>query len=174
MPGIEEKIKSIRLLLLDVDGILTSGVIFYGEDNISLKGFYIQDGLGIKLLQKSSVSVGIISAKISKAVSKRAEELQIEYVYLGQEEKITAYETIKTKLKLNDHEIAYMGDDLPDLPVLKRVGLAITVPQASEIIKQHVDIITKNKGGQGAVREICELIMNTQGHFNSVIQSYLK
>lgn len=172
MSNVEEKAKHIRLLILDVDGILTSSIIYYGSENITLKGFHTHDGVGIKLLQKTGVPVGIISAKTSDGVLKRADELNIEYVYLGQEEKIVAYEKLKIKLALDDHEIAYMGDDLPDLPILRRVGLAITVPQAPELIKQHVDIITQKKGGKGAVREICEFLMNVQGRFDSVIQSY--
>lgn len=171
--SIEEKAKNIRLLILDVDGVLTNGIIYYGNADTMLRGFNLHDGLGIKLLQKSGIIVGIITAKASAAVLNRAAELKIEHVYAGQEEKIIAYEKLKTKLTLADSEIAYMGDDLPDLPILRRVGLAITVPQASELIKQHADIITQKKGGKGAVREICEFLLNIQGQFDSVIQSYL-
>ena len=168
-----EKAKSIRLLILDVDGVLTSGILYYGNDGFEMKGFNIHDGLGIKLLQKTGVTVAIISGKNSQAVVRRLQELTIEHVYLGHNDKLPIYEQLKQKLKLEDHEIAYIGDDLPDLPILTRVGLAITVPQAPAIIKEHVDFITEKKGGKGAVREACDLIMQAQGRYQSVIQSYL-
>jgi 3-deoxy-D-manno-octulosonate 8-phosphate phosphatase (KDO 8-P phosphatase) len=173
MQAVIEKAKRIRLLILDVDGVLTSGTIYYGNKEIELKGFHLHDGLGIKLLQKSGVNVGIISGKNSEAVTRRIQELHIEHAYLGYDEKLPAYEELKKTLHLNDEEMAYMGDDLPDLPLLRRAGLAITVPQAPDIIKQHADLITKNKAGAGAVREACEFILNAQDHYQSVIESYL-
>lgn len=174
MQLIREKAKAIKLLILDVDGVLTSGVVYYGNNGFEMKGFHLHDGLGIKLLQKTGVLAAIISGKNSESVVRRVEELHIEHVYLGHDDKIPSYEELKQKLKLNDNEIAYMGDDLPDLPLLRRAGLALTVPQAPEIIKQHADFITKNKAGKGAVREACEFIMEAQGRYQSVIQSYLE
>jgi 3-deoxy-D-manno-octulosonate 8-phosphate phosphatase (KDO 8-P phosphatase) len=168
-----EKAKAIRLLILDVDGVLTTGVIYYGSDGREMKGFHIHDGLGIKLLQKTGVIVAVISGKNSESVSLRLKDLNIRYAYLGQDNKLPAYEDLKQKLQIEDHEIAYMGDDLPDLPLLRRAGLAITVPQAPAIIQQHVDFITKIKAGKGAAREACEFIMDAQGHYKSVLQSYL-
>lgn len=173
MENIIEKAKGIKLLILDVDGVLTTGVIYYGSQGIEFKGFHVHDGLGIKLLQKTGVKVAIISAKKSEAVERRIKDLNIEHTYLGHEDKLPAYEELKQKLGLNDAEIAYMGDDLPDFPLLRRVKLAITVPQAPMIIKQAVDLITKNKAGKGAVREACEFIMEAQDKYQSVIQSYL-
>lgn len=168
------KAKAIRLLILDVDGVLTAGILYYGNDGAQMKGFHIHDGLGIKLLQKSGVKVAVISAKKTDLVARRLQELNIEHAYLGYEDKLPAYQDLKEKLALNDHEIAYMGDDLPDLPVLRRVGFAITVPQAPELIQQHIDLITKKQGGKGAVREACEFIMKAQSTFESVVESYLK
>lgn len=178
MQAVNEKAKSIRLLLLDVDGVLTTGAIYYGNhsannDALEFKGFHVHDGFGIKLLQSTGVQVGIISAKSSPAVARRLADLKIELVFLGYEEKLPAYEAIKQKLGFSDQEIAYMGDDLPDLPVLQRVGLSMTPPQAVAEVKQRVDYITENKAGKGAVREACELIMKAQGSYQSVIQSYL-
>jgi 3-deoxy-D-manno-octulosonate 8-phosphate phosphatase (KDO 8-P phosphatase) len=172
MPAINEKAKAVRLLILDVDGVLTSGVIYYANGD-QFKGFHVHDGLGIKLLQKAGIEVAVISAKKSELVSRRLAELQVEHIYLGHEEKLAPYQELKQKLQLNDADIAYMGDDLPDLPVLRRVGFAVTVPQAPEIIKQHVDFITKIKAGKGAVREVCELILEAQGLYQGVIESYL-
>ncbi len=173
MSTIIEKAKAIRLFILDVDGILTNGMLYYSNHAVEMKAFHIHDGLGIKLLQKTGVIVAIISAKTSEALTRRIKELNIQHAYLGYENKLPAYEELKRILKLEDHEIAYMGDDLPDLPVLSRVGLAITVPQAPDILTQRVDLITKKKAGKGAVREVCEFIMQAQEQFDSVIQSYL-
>lgn len=169
-----EKAKNIKLLILDVDGILTTGVVYYGSDGFEMKGFHLHDGLGIKLLQKTGVSVAVISGKNSDPVKRRLKELGVEKAYLGHEDKIPPYEELKQLLNLKDNEIAYMGDDLPDLPLLRRAGLALTVAQAPEIIRQHTDFIVKNKPGKGAVREACEFIMEAQGTYQSVIQSYLE
>lgn len=168
-----EKAKPIKLLILDVDGVLTNGTLYYGPGVAHLKGFHIQDGLGIKLLQKTGVTVAIITAKQSEAVALRASELHITHIYMGRENKLPAYEELKHKLDLNDQQIAYMGDDLPDLPCLRRAGLAISVPNSSETLSQHVDFITTKKAGKGAVREACELIMKAQNSYEAVIQSYL-
>lgn len=171
-----EKAKAIRLLILDVDGVLTSGSLFYANNTdevVEIKGFHVHDGLGMKLLQRAGIEIAIISAKHSKAVTKRLQDLQIKHVYLGHENKIPVYETLKQTLNLEDNHIAYMGDDLPDLPLLKRAGFSITVPQSSDLIKKHSDYITEHKAGKGAVREICELILHAQDRYEAVIQSYL-
>jgi 3-deoxy-D-manno-octulosonate 8-phosphate phosphatase (KDO 8-P phosphatase) len=168
-----EKAKAIRLLILDVDGILTSGLIYYDDQETMIKGFHIHDGLGIKLLQKAGIHVAIITAKHSEAVQKRMRDLNIEHVYMGYEEKLPAYQDLKQKLGLTDNEIAYMGDDLPDLPLLRRVKFALTAPHAPVIIQQHVDYVSKKKAGKGAVREACEFILQAQGKLDSMIESYL-
>jgi len=174
MQAVNKKAKAIRLVILDVDGVLTSGVIYYSNDDaIEFKGFHVHDGLAIKLLQKAGIEVAIISAKKSRLVERRLQELEVKHIYLGYEDKVPPYETLKQNLKLSDEEIAYMGDDLPDLPLLRRVGLAITVPQAPQIVKQLVDFTTENKAGKGAVREAVELILHAQGLYQSVLQSYL-
>ncbi len=170
---VEAKAEGIKLLILDVDGILTTGALYYLNDGTEMRGFHIHDGLGIQLLQKTGVTVAVISGKKSEAVARRLAELNIEHAFLGHDEKIPAYEELKVKLGLTDDQIAYMGDDLPDLPLLRRAGLAISVPNAVEIIQQHADYITKNKGGKGAVREACEFIMKSKNQYQAVIQSYL-
>lgn len=172
MQPVIEKAKTIKLLILDVDGILTDGIIYYGSDGMQRKGFHIHDGLGIKLLQKSGVQVAVISGKKSLGVEMRLAELNIEHAYLGNDQKLPLYEDLKQKLQLADDQIAYMGDDLPDLPLLRRVSLALTVPQAPEIIKQYCHYITSTAGGQGAVREACEFIMHAQDKYEGVIKSY--
>jgi 3-deoxy-D-manno-octulosonate 8-phosphate phosphatase (KDO 8-P phosphatase) len=174
MQSVTEKAKHIRLLILDVDGVLTNGIIYYGSQGmLEHKGFHIHDGLGIKLLKKCGIDVGIITAKKSETILQRAKDLTIQHVYAGYEEKLPAYDDIKQKTQLQDHQIAYMGDDLPDLPILKRVGLAFTVPNAADILRQQVDYVTTRKGGKGAVREVCELILEAQNLHQTALQPYL-
>lgn len=168
-----EKAKPIKLLIVDIDGTLTNGILYYGVDSTETRGFHVHDGLGLKLLEQSGVTVAVISAKQSSVVAKRLSDLKIKHIYLGYENKIPAYEELRHKLGLQDSEIAYMGDDLPDLPLLKRAGLAVSVPNAPEIIHQNVDYITVKKAGRGAVREACELIMKSQATYESVLKSYL-
>jgi 3-deoxy-D-manno-octulosonate 8-phosphate phosphatase (KDO 8-P phosphatase) len=173
MQDVMQKAKQIKLLLLDVDGVLTNGIVYYNDEGKVLKGFHIHDGLGLKLLHTNNIETGIITAKHSEAVRHRAKELGIHHVYLGQNNKLPAYDEIKKITGLDDNNIAYMGDDLPDLPILRKVGLAITVPQATAIIKQHAHVVTKHKAGKGAVREACELILEAQGLLSKTLESYL-
>lgn len=173
MKELTEKAQAVKLLVLDVDGVLTTGALYYGNNGFEMRGFHIHDGLGIKLLQKAGIQVAVISGKKSEPVEKRMKELNIAHAYLGHEDKLPAYEELKAKLNLDDHEIAYMGDDLPDLPLLRRAGLSFTVPGTPEIIHQSVDFITKKKPGKGAVREVCDWLLEAKGCYQSVIQSYL-
>lgn len=172
MQNIDTKAKEIKLLILDIDGVLTSGHLHYLTDGNEMRSFHVHDGLGIKLLQKAGITVAIISAKKSAAVEKRINDLNIKYVYLGYEKKLPAYEELKTTLNLTDQQIAYMGDDLPDLPVLLRAGIAITVPNAPQIIKEKAAYITANQAGNGAVREVCEIILKAQNHYDDIIKAY--
>lgn len=168
------KLKNIKLLILDVDGVLTDGLIYYGNNNTLIKAFNIHDGLGIKLLQKSGVEVAIISGKNSEGVANRIQELGITHAFLGNDHKLPIFKQLKETLKLNDDQIAYMGDDLPDLPIMRQVAFAATVPQAPEIMKKHSHYVTKIKAGRGAVREVCELIMNAQDTYEDVIKCYFE
>ncbi|MDA8561957.1 HAD-IIIA family hydrolase [Gammaproteobacteria bacterium] len=172
MKEIHEKAKKIKLIIFDVDGVLTAGILNYNFEGIITKNFHVHDGQGIKLLKQSGVEVGIITSCESNIINKRMQDLNINYVYQGQFKKTPAYEDLKLKLKLQDHEIAYMGDDIPDLPILKKVGLSITVANAPELIKNNVNMITLKKGGKGAVREVCDLIMQAQNTYDSIIESY--
>lgn len=172
MHVLHEKAKAISLLILDVDGILTTGTLYYGQNGEELKCFHVHDGLGIKLLQKFGLPIAIISSKQSEMVLTRLKHLDIQYVYLGQDNKLLAYNELKKQLQIDDKQIAYMGDDLPDLPLLRRAGFAITVPDAQDIIRQRVDLVTTHPGGRGAVREVCELIMAAKGWYQTLIESY--
>jgi 3-deoxy-D-manno-octulosonate 8-phosphate phosphatase (KDO 8-P phosphatase) len=167
-----EKIKKIKLLLLDVDGVLTDGGIILGDSDRDFKIFNIHDGLGIKLAQAGGIEIGIITGRTSEAVKKRADELAIKILYQGQQDKLKIYEQIKNDLGLNDDQIAYMGDDLNDLKLLQKVGLSFTVNDACDEIKAEVDYTTKNPGGKGAVREVIELILKNQEKWRGLIQKY--
>lgn len=174
MEHIIAKAKPIRLAIFDVDGVLTSGHLLYTPNGIEMKEFNVKDGHGMKLLQQSGVEIAIITAKESDIVTRRMKDLGILHVYQGNLDKLPAYEDLKSKLKLMDNEIAYVGDDLPDLPVMRRVGLSITVANAPEIMRQYAAWTTHAKGGKGAAREACELIMKAQGTYEKIIAHYLE
>lgn len=173
MDRVMEKAKKIRLAIFDVDGVLSTGALTYGPDDTESKTFHVHDGMGMRMLAKSGVVIAIITARNSTIVAKRMQDLEIVHVYQGYADKLPAYEDLKQKLKLNDNEIAYVGDDLPDVPLLKRVGLSITVPNAPSIMQQYVHWTTKKKGGKGAAREVCELIMQAQNSYDAIIKTYL-
>jgi 3-deoxy-D-manno-octulosonate 8-phosphate phosphatase (KDO 8-P phosphatase) len=169
---LNEKSKNIKLILLDVDGVLTDGSIILGESKQELKIFNVKDGLGIKLAQAGGIEIGIITGRTSEAVKKRADELDIKILYQGQPDKVKVYEQIKSNLGLKDDQIAYVGDDLSDLKLLQKVGFSITVNDACDEVKTTVDYITKRPGGKAAVREVIELILKSQGKWQGLIQKY--
>lgn len=173
MDNINKKAKPIRLAIFDVDGVLTNGKLIYGPNGIECKEFHVHDGQGMKFLLMSGVEIGIITTCTSEIVAKRMQDLGIKHVYRGIQDKVPAYEDLKQKLKLTDDQIAYIGDDLPDLHLIKKVGLGVTVANAPKIMQQHADWITPSKGGKGAARELCELIMHAQGTYEPIINSYL-
>ncbi|MFN7903619.1 MAG: KdsC family phosphatase [Pseudobdellovibrionaceae bacterium] len=153
-----EKIKNIKMLILDVDGILTNCQIWYDSSGEWRRTFSIRDGVGIKQLIESGYQLGIITGSKSQDIRARAEVLGFQHFYEGALNKIPAYEQIKDKTKLDDSEIAYMGDDFFDIPLLDKVGFAATVPDAMEQVFPHVHYITKRPAGNGAVREVCDFI----------------
>jgi len=156
--------RQVRLLLLDVDGVLTDGTITYGTDGIETKSFHTQDGLGLKLLQESGVAAGIITARTSEAVLRRARELGFAHVVQGAADKLAAFEAILRETGLRPPQTAYMGDDLMDLPLLNRVGLATAPANAVVEVLQRVHYTSERSGGFGAVREVCDLILEAQGN----------
>jgi 3-deoxy-D-manno-octulosonate 8-phosphate phosphatase (KDO 8-P phosphatase) len=174
MQDILDKAKNIRLVIFDVDGVLTTGALTYRPDGSEDKTFHVQDGMGMRMLASSGIHVAIITARKSAVVEKRMQDLNIEHVYQGYSDKILAFDDVKKKLNVQDHEIAYMGDDLPDLPVMRRVGFSISVPNAASIIQQHANYVTKKKGGKGAVRELSDLILQAQNKYDVLIQNYLE
>lgn len=168
-----ERAKKIKLLLLDVDGVLTDGGIILTGDGDEIKVFSVLDGMGIKLLQNAGVEVGILSGRHSSVVIHRAKELGIELLYQGELVKLHAFEKILKEKGLTAEEVAYAGDDWLDIPLLKRVGLAIGVPNAWPPVNDFVHYITTKEGGKGAVREICELILTAKGLWDTFLKNYL-
>lgn len=165
--------KKIRLAIFDMDGVLTDGRLYLLDDGQNLKAFHCHDGLGIKLLAKSGVKIAVITAHRSTLIDKRMAQLQVEHVYQGVENKLTAYEDLLAKLNLGDEEVAYVGDDLPDIAIIRRVGLGVAVANAVDLVKEYALYQTQKRGGEGAVREVCELILNAQDTFNTVHEAFL-
>lgn len=162
----------VKLLLLDVDGILTDARIIIDAQGREIKHFCVRDGMGIKLLQMAGLEVGILSSRKSPPVSYRAKELGIELIIQGELDKLGLYETIRQQKGLAHEEVAYMGDDWIDLPVLKRVGLAVTVPEAWPPVKEYVHYITRHPGGRGAVREVCDLLLQAHHKWEEMLKCF--
>ncbi|MGP8152820.1 MAG: KdsC family phosphatase [Smithella sp.] len=169
---VKEKLSKIKILILDVDGVMTDGRIIMDDAGRELKNFDVRDGHGLKLLQRYGVRVAIITGRQSKVVEYRAKDLDIKDVYQMVFNKKEVFEKILKKHKLSADEAAYLGDDIVDIPVLIRVGFSAAVADANDVVKKSVDHITKNKGGQGAVRELCEMILQSQGKWEEVAAKY--
>ena len=174
MKDIIEKAKKLKLLILDVDGVLTDGRLFFDDKGKEYKCFHARDGHGIKLLRETGVEVAVISGRKSNSVARRMKSLGVEYVYQGHENKIAAFNEIIQSLSIQPEQAAHVGDDLLDLPIMKRVGLSIAVNDANNPVKEYADWCTKTPGGQGAVREICDFIMQSQGTFGDILKSYMQ
>jgi 3-deoxy-D-manno-octulosonate 8-phosphate phosphatase (KDO 8-P phosphatase) len=161
------------LLILDVDGVLTDGRLFFDQQGNEYKCFHARDGHGLKLLKQTGVEIAVISGRSSATVALRMKNLGIEHVYQGHENKRMAFQEILQNLQLSPNQVAHVGDDLLDLPIMTQVGFAIAVQDANFAVKQYADWCTQTIGGQGAVREVCDLIMQVQGSFDKVLQGYL-
>ena len=173
MQDIREKAADIRLIVFDVDGVLTDGSLYIGDDGQEYKAFNSKDGHGMVILRQTGVEIAIITGRSSEVVRIRMASLGIEHVYQGKREKLPAYEELKKITGLDDQQIAYVGDDVVDLPVMTRVGLAIAVQDAHALTKQHAHWVTPSGGGRGAAREVCELIMDTQDNLQQALRHYL-
>ncbi len=174
MDEVIQKAKQLKLLILDVDGVLTDGRLFFDKNGDEYKCFHARDGHGIKLLRQTGVEVAVISGRKSQSVALRMKNLGVEYVYQGHENKIAAFNEIIQTMGIKPEQAAHMGDDLLDLPIMVRVGLSIAVNDANDSVKDYADWCTKTSGGLGAVREVCDFIMKAQGSFDAVLQSYMK
>jgi 3-deoxy-D-manno-octulosonate 8-phosphate phosphatase (KDO 8-P phosphatase) len=169
-----EKAKKLKLLILDVDGVLTDGKLFFDNQGNEYKSFHARDGHGIKLLRQTGVEVAVISGRKSNSVALRMKNLGIAHVYQGHENKRAAFDEIIEKIGIKPDQAAHVGDDLLDLPIMTRVGFAIAVADANFAVKQRADWCTTLPGGHGAVREVCDFIMQAQGRFDEVVSAYLK
>ncbi len=164
--------KQIKLLLLDVDGVLTDGTIVYTEEGGESKGFNTKDGFGLRMLQDSGIDVGVITARTSEAVRRRAGDLGFAHLYQGRKDKNRVFDEILGATKLRPLHTAYMGDDWLDLPLLGRVGLAASPADAVPEVQQRVDYVCVQNGGHGAVREICDLILEAKGQLSTLLAQY--
>jgi len=173
MRDILSKAAQIELVILDVDGVLTDGRLYLGNDGNEYKAFHIRDGHGIKMLLEAGVEIAIISGRHAASVERRMADLGIRYAYLGVQDKLAAFNSLLVRLGLNAEQVAYVGDDLIDLPVMSRVGLAIAVQDADPFVKQHAHWQTPSQGGLGAVRDVCELLLEARGQLTALRERYL-
>jgi len=173
MQTIKEKAKGIKLLALDVDGVMTDGRIYFSAQGDELKAFSILDGQGIKTLLNNNILVAIITGRTSPLTARRARDLGINLILQGREDKKVALQELSDELGIAFDDIAYVGDDLPDLSAIISSGLGITVPNGHFFVKEHADHCTNAAGGQGAVREVCDLILDAQGLLKNIHSAYL-
>ena len=173
MQDILEKAARIKLVIFDVDGVLTDGSLYLGDDGQEYKAFHSRDGHGMKMLRASGVEVAVITGRRSQVVDRRMAGLGIEHVYQGQEEKAPVFHALLEKLGLDASQVAYVGDDVVDLPVMRRAGLAIAVQDAHSLVKRCAHWQTPSAGGRGAARDVCELILEAQGKLDAALRKYL-
>lgn len=162
----------IKLFISDIDGVLTDGKLYYTKNGEEVKVFNVMDGLGIKLLQSKNIKFGIISGRHSEALINRLKELKIDIIYTGNHHKLDIYNNIKRDLNLKDEEIAYMGDDLVDIPLLKRVNMSFAPSNAHPFVKKFCKYITNNKGGEGALREAIEILLEKEGYLTDILNGF--
>jgi 3-deoxy-D-manno-octulosonate 8-phosphate phosphatase (KDO 8-P phosphatase) len=174
MQDVIQRAAHIRLVIFDVDGVLTDGSLYFGDDGLEYKAFNVRDGQGMGMLQETGVHLAVISGRRSEVVRIRMDGLGVAHVYQGLQDKLPAYEDLKQRLGLTDASIAYVGDDLIDLSIMCRVGLAIAVEDAHPLVRQHAHWCTQAPGGRGAAREVCELIMESQGTLGPFLSRYLR
>ncbi|HKK06519.1 MAG TPA: 3-deoxy-manno-octulosonate-8-phosphatase KdsC [Gammaproteobacteria bacterium] len=173
MQDILARAAQIKLVVFDVDGVLTDGSLFLGDDGQEYKAFHSRDGHGMKMLQQSGVEIAVITGRSSQVVNHRMHNLGVRHVYQGRLEKRPAFEDLLAKLSMDPAQTAYVGDDVVDLPVMRLAGLAVAVQDAHPLVKQHAHWQTPSGGGRGAAREVCELIMEAQGTLQGQLQHYL-
>ncbi len=169
---IAARLEKIALLLTDVDGVLTRGEVVYTDAGAEIKRFNVKDGLGIRLLLENGIKTGVVTGRTSQALRHRCKDLGIALVFDGVKHKERVLDTIVSETEIPADRIAFVGDDLPDIPLMKRVGFAIAVADAHETVKAHADLVTTRNGGDGAVREVCEAILKAKGMWTKIIASW--
>ena len=173
LDDIAQRAARVRLMIFDVDGVLTDGSLHFGPDGEMMKTFNVHDGLGIKLLQESGVQTAIISARQSPVVTRRAADLGIDHVHQGGHDKLTPFHHLLRVTGLTAEQCGFIGDDVVDLPILTRVGFAVSVPNGSADVRARAHHVTQAAGGRGAVREVCELLLHAQHNYQRVIAQFL-
>jgi 3-deoxy-D-manno-octulosonate 8-phosphate phosphatase (KDO 8-P phosphatase) len=166
--------KEVRFLILDVDGVLTDGGIILDNEGNEFKTFHVRDGHGIKMLIRAGIHVAIITGRHSKVVERRAHELGVTELFQKCYNKRVAYKQIAEKYSLSDNEIAYVGDDIVDIPILKKAGFSVVVADADDEVKAAAMMVTKMRGGRGAVREVCDFLLKAKGLWQDIIDGYSK
>lgn len=174
MQDVFERARRVRLVVFDVDGVLTDGGLVIDYEGREHKIFNSRDGHGMKLLRRTGVDIAVISGRTSPAVAHRMSSLGIDHVFQGQEEKLPAFESLVQQMGVGLEQVACVGDDVVDLPLLRRAGFAVAVADAHELVKAHAHWVTTNRGGHGAGREVCELIMRAQGTLQPLLDHYLR
>lgn len=173
-PQLIERLQRVRLLALDVDGVLTDGQLSFDSDGRELKSFSVLDGHGLKLAKRFGIEVALITGRDSPMVARRAAALGIKHLFQGVEDKLPVLRGLCQQLGLSLDEVAYCGDDMPDLASIHHSAIGISVPNAPDYIQQQADWITERAGGQGAAREICDTLLRAQGHWDALLESYLQ
>ena len=173
MQDITEKAKHIKLVIFDVDGVMTDGSLFFGDEGEEYKAFNSLDGHGLRMLQECGVKVAIITGRQSNVVKHRMHDLGVSLIYQGYRDKIPAFEALLKEVALNKNQITYVGDDVVDLPIMSQLDFTIAVQNAHPFVKQHSHWITNRSGGRGAVRDVCEFILEAKGLLDDKLRSYL-
>jgi YrbI family 3-deoxy-D-manno-octulosonate 8-phosphate phosphatase len=166
------KARLIKAIVADVDGVLTDGGICYGSNKSELKRFHVHDGLGVLLARRSGLKVLLVSARASQALLRRSREMGVNRLWQGVSDKGRIFDILRREFKLRPHEICYVGDDLPDIPLLAKAGLAVAVPRAAEEVRRMASRITKRDGGEGALREVIEFVLKAQGRWKAAVNAY--
>lgn len=172
MDSLTKKAAKVRLVIFDVDGVLTDGSLYLSETKELIKAFHVHDGLGLKLLQENGIVVAVITSRESAIVQQRLEALGVRHIYQGQTEKLPAFEALLTELNIPYDAVAYVGDDLPDIPLIQRAGFGVAVANASMHVKKYAAWQTSLAGGAGAAREVCEFILQAQGKLTRALEKY--
>lgn len=173
-PDVLQRVRQLRLMAFDIDGIMTDGRLYMTESGEEMKAFHTLDGQGLKLLMESGVEVALLTARRSTIVERRSSELGIRMLRQGLSDKLAAIREIQSDLDISMDQSGYAGDDIVDLPILSRCGFSATVPDAPESIRSRVHYVTRKRGGMGAVREICELVLKSQGNLENAINQFLR
>ncbi len=167
-----QNLKDIQLLLLDVDGVLTDGSLIYSDEDREIKVFNVKDGFGLKLVMSAGIKVGLVTGRTSKALHRRCRDLGIKYIYDGVQQKAQLLDKIVLETGVGADNTAFIGDDLPDLPLMRRIGLSIAVADAHEMVRDYSDWITAAPGGRGAVREVCDALLKARGDWQKLMEQY--